>query len=144
MLRFNRYLLFLTKFLNTFQYILCYGSTSAIGHESTAQINFNTSYVTVQHSNFTIPTTQTKHFNTSYVTVQLGNGISLYSCLSISIHPMLRFNRETRTTRNYTRHISIHPMLRFNNCRLFITTPIFRFQYILCYGSTYFLYLGGG
>ena len=57
------------------------------------------------------------HFNTSYVTVQ-------------RYFPDMFYKYQ---------EISIHPMLRFNNIRRSNTNPITRFQYILCYGSTFWL-----
>ena len=55
-----------------------------------------------------------KHFNTSYVTVQL-----------IPTH-----------NKNPPKNISIHLMLRFNNPLNVSNCRPFKFQYILCYGST--------
>ena len=57
------------------------------------------------------------HFNTSYVTVQRHK----------PSHPSCLFN------------ISIHPMLRFNGLITLIIDKYIEFQYILCYGSTFWL-----
>ena len=54
-----------------FQYILCYGSTNAVEVRKTAEKNFNTSYVTVQHFILCYYYAVIMNFNTSYVTVQL-------------------------------------------------------------------------
>ena len=56
----------------------------------------------------------------------------------ISIHPMLRFNSETRSTMWHAFRISIHPILRFNYIQEKNLFETIKFQYILCYGSTYF------
>ena len=141
------FVIFCTDKYLLFQYILCYGST-------------NNSISTIF---------QNSHFNTSYVTVQ---PYYLRRCtyqLSISIHPMLRFNTSQGTSLNASSRISIHPMLRFNHhrnltgylnpsnfntsyvtvqhhCDTHLKEPK-KFQYILCYGSTdvqmivYFVYL---
>ena len=51
---------------------------------------------------------------------------------------MLRFNRLAPEKNNWLNKISIHPMLRFNFQGKKHTFPkIKRFQYILCYGSTF-------
>ena len=55
----------------------------------------------------------------------------------ISIHPMLRFNFSSQDFHQRPSSISIHPMLRFNPLRfLKVRFKDFKFQYILCYGST--------
>ena len=100
-----------------FQYILCYGSTYRLAMSNQNMQNFNTSYVTVQLYLIWIFLARPSHFNTSYVTVQRQFG-------QLGI--------------NYFHLISIHPMLRFNvvlNCFRYY---IIWFQYILCYGSTWF------
>ena len=52
---------------------------------------------------------------------------------------MLRFNeREVRTSFQEGR-ISIHPMLRFNSISCYFWNLWRKFQYILCYGSTFCL-----
>ena len=75
-----------------FQYILCYGSTDAVEVRKTAEKNFNTSYVTVQHFILCYYYAVIMNFNTSYVTVQRIQKKSINYVYRISIHLMLRFN----------------------------------------------------
>ena len=49
---------------------------------------------------------------------------------------MLRFNKTIQTVEKASESISIHPMLRFNKMLLYLQGGIMKFQYILCYGST--------
>ena len=58
--------------------------------------------------------------------------------LEISIHLMLRFNIVGVIGGFFFLSISIHLMLRFNFFALFHVQIGQKFQYILCYGSTYF------
>ena len=55
---------------------------------------------------------------------------------AISIHPMLRFNVTSTLVFKNLSKISIHPMLRFNRYNLNFLEQRIKFQYILCYGST--------
>ena len=107
-----------------FQYILCYGSTKVLDGNCYLVKYFNTSYVTVQPPFCLLNSSFLSNFNTSYVTVQ----------------------RQRNKTCYFASGISIHPMLRFNLVFVFIYYIFFRFQYILCYGSTAFrqLHLGYG
>ena len=76
--------------------------------------NFNTSYVTVQPTQWGICSRFDWHFNTSYVTVQ----------------------RRRIPRGHWFGMISIHLMLRFNSWASVWFCPWKKFQYILCYGST--------
>ena len=96
-----------TRFIRTrryteFQYILCYGSTQQSMQHSAPQPNFNTSYVTVQHTLCTLQKQVLSNFNTSYVTVQHGIRLSRSLGCRISIHPMLRFNLD-----NVKKHLEV-------------------------------------
>ena len=97
-----------------FQYILCYGSTF-----------FCTAFYRGR-----------KHFNTSYVTVQLIPTHNKNPPKNISIHLMLRFNNSKYLRIIPKYKISIHLMLRFNTDISPVFCNFFKFQYILCYGST--------
>ena len=119
-----------------FQYILCYGSTKRRSGQRNFVQNFNTSYVTVQPQarrqnhraqakfqyilcygstwEIFFQDMLKRYFNTSYVTVQ-------HICNSQGKWKLL---------------ISIHPMLRFNLLLLIVFVKKYKFQYILCYGST--------
>ena len=77
--------------------------------------HFNTSYVMVQRKNIKVFKGRLDNFNTSYVMVQQWPSARRKNFKYISIHLMLWFN--IRKMENYKR--------------------VFRFQYILCYGSTF-------
>ena len=102
------------EFIPEFQYILCYGSTF-----------FCTAFYRGR-----------KHFNTSYVTVQLIPTHNKNPPKNISIHLMLRFNNSKYLRIIPKYKISIHLMLRFNTDISPVFCNFFKFQYILCYGST--------
>ena len=100
-----------------------------------------------------------KHFNTSHVTVYRTERVRRNRFFLISIHPMLRFIPHFFTIDTFLSNISIHPMLRFIcSVLLFIGLlitisihPMLRFiskealklnvavgfQYIPCYGLSY-------
>ena len=52
---------------------------------------------------------------------------------------MLRFNTSSLLPEGRTKFISIHPMLRFNKTEQPFLSIDKKFQYILCYGSTFSL-----
>ena len=114
MLRFNAVKEVLVESGLRFQYILCYGSTHTKFLSYLYLLNFNTSYVTVQQPAIKLSEIKKHNFNTSYVTVQLKHLKQILCSCTISIHPMLRFNKK---------------------CYEFFCNE-FGFQYILCYGST--------
>ena len=119
-----------------FQYILCYGSTVRVGTRLSNDLKFQ--YILCYGSTIKITNLSCtlNYFNTSYVTVQPGNPFSLPTAITISIHPMLRFNADTEFKNKQSTKISIHPMLRFNYDFLNGREVRYLFQYILCYGST--------
>ena len=115
MLRFNPIFEEANDPFTKFQYILCYGSTVYYGACDGNEREFQ--YILCYGSTPTRATTQArrKNFNTSYVTVQPTVKRRIYQISRISIHPMLRFNP--------------FPKWELLN--------VIKFQYILCYGSTY-------
>ena len=101
--------------MHRFQYILCYGSTFKGIRYGCLFINFNTSYVTVQHGRDSQSRNVKYYFNTSYVTVQPQENFSTFRINTY-------FNTSYVTVQRWNRKSSR------KQCTIF--------QYILCYGST--------
>ena len=101
--------------------------------------NFNTSYVTVQHLIMVQLLCLSLYFNTSYVTVQhicRKNDLCIQKYFNTSY---VTVQHITRFFYSFCRFISIHLMLRFNFKYYLARIRFFLFQYILCYGSTFFI-----
>ena len=93
MLRFNSLLAGKTIGLTIFQYILCYGSTIELNNSVNSNLLFQ--YILCYGStlNRQLGWLGLCHFNTSYVTVQQKYYLGKTGKITISIHPMLRFNK---------------------------------------------------
>ena len=119
-----------------FQYILCCGSTMHVFQFQKGGCYFNTSYVAVQQK---APCLIYSKLLFQYIlccgSTVLNIGF-IVPQLSISIHLMLRFNKNRIGNLYISQIISIHLMLRFNNkTNTHLNNPK-QFQYILCCGST--------
>ena len=97
---------------------------------------FNTSYVTVQLLCLLWAFCCLLDFNTSYVTVQLVNPFSQIFALSNFNTSYVTVQHISDAVRSTYIFISIHLMLRFNMCNFTTRVRCYKFQYILCYGST--------
>ena len=77
------------------------------------------------------------NFNTSYVTVQLLETWGKSCVGRISIHPMLRFN-SLRLIKEHVEFFKFQYILCYGSTivQLWIYCALQAFQYILCYGST--------
>ena len=98
--------------------------------------DFNTSYVMVQQLSNSKPWNCLENFNTSYVMVQHPEQWRCTMVHAISIHLMLWFNQSVATQRNYNfkfQYILCYGSTLFHKKN---TGGILKFQYILCYGST--------
>ena len=102
------------KRVTGFQYILCYGSTYCD----------NKTWI---HSRISI------HLMLRFNYI---NTTCSFNFIFISIHLMLRFNNSKYLRIIPKYKISIHLMLRFNTDISPVFCNFFKFQYILCYGST--------
>ena len=158
MLRFNGNTLVSSDSVSTFQYILCYGSTNSVALFGLFILKFQ--YILCYGS--TIVNLNDFKQCPEFQYILCYGSTNLKPCfsnksLTISIHPMLRFNTAWRKTDSFGCSISIHPMLRFNLESNKSSPPLYnfntsyvtvqhaydlyqfyqnKFQYILCYGST--------
>ena len=102
-------------------------------------IGFNTSYVSVQASHCMPMLLNLLRFNTSYVSVQaVLTQVSLSIIFGVSIHPMCRFKGVLPPTQAIPILVSIHPMCRFKFYAPLKQIVDFKFQYILCVGSSHY------
>ena len=159
MLRFNGGCLYGDAvFIDTFQYILCYGSTKVMelkGHSS-----YRFQYILCYGSTFMIIQSHhsRKYFNTSYVTVQLHRfsycgcyegfqyilcyGSTLFSCSKVNhaseFQYILCYGSTVVDPTRHTTQKTFQYILCYGSTQAKYNkqmTPK-KFQYILCYGST--------
>ena len=160
MLRFNCFSLEATAGFSEFQYILCYGSTTQKRQQQLVEIvfqyilcygstvkttylylfikNFNTSYVTVQHLYFLTYSLNNPYFNTSYVTVQpFIRRSSPYILKDFNTSYVTVQQVYDRLVETYFRDFNTS-YVTVQHLDVLVDGPFKKFQYILCYGSTFF------
>jgi len=91
MFRFKAIKLFRSDKKSLFQYIICFGSRMYLLQQMKIQVNFNTSYVSVQVIFDSVSDIKYANFNTSYVSVQVILYPNILNFIIISIHHMFRF-----------------------------------------------------
>ena len=118
-----------------FQYILCYGSTQSASKFSLWNLNFNTSYVTVQRLMSGIEQ-QVNEFQ--YILCYGSTTFPLWKLSGNKFQYILCYGSTGKIATWRRSHLDFNTsyvtVQRVTHCN---SLPICQFQYILCYGSTY-------